>query len=110
MFGPGKVYAGSVVRLTAHFETDVADVDPATVTLTTRRPDDTEATYVYGTDANVGKSSVGDYYADITATMPGRWHYRWLTTGSGTTVAMEGSFNCQGSAFVDDAYASRDYN
>lgn len=111
MLAPGKIYAGSQVDIPVNFQNSAGtDVDPSTVTCTTMAPTGTEATYTYGTDSELTKQSTGDYTLRITATTPGRWRYRWLTTGSGTTVALEGSFVVQASAFVDDAYALRDYD
>lgn len=110
MLTPGKIYAGSQVDIPVNFQnTSGDDVDPSTVTFYVLKPDGGTDTYVYGTDSEITKSSIGDYVARITAAMPGRYHYRWLTTGTGTTVALEGSFMVQRSAFVDDAYALRDY-
>lgn len=110
MIAPGAVFAGSEINIPVKFQTAAGtDVDPATVTLSTMSPDGTLTAYVYGTDSEVTKQSTGDYNARITASMPGRWHYRWLTTGADTVIALEGSFVVKRSAFVDDAYATRDY-
>lgn len=88
---------------------DGADTDPTTVTCTALKPDGGETTYTYGTDAELTKSSIGNYTLTITASQPGRWGYRWLTTGSGTTTALEGRVTVMQSDFVDDAYGLRDY-
>jgi hypothetical protein len=109
MLAPGRIYAGSQVDIPVKFQTSAdADVDPTTVVATTLDPAGTETSYTYGTDTEVTKQSVGDYTLRITATMPGRWRYRWLTTGTGTVVALEGSFNVQASGFVDDAFDIRE--
>lgn len=106
----GKAYAGSTVDLLVHFKT-IAGVltDPTTVQIQVKAPNNNETTYVYGTDSEVTRSVIGKFQARITVDMPGRWFYRWLTTGSGTTVALEHWVDCQKSAFVDDAYALSDY-
>lgn len=110
MLSPGRIYAGSQVAVPVHIETDAGtDTDPSTLVATTRRPDGVETSYTYGTDSEMTQQSVGDYTLTVTATMPGRWRYRFLMTGS-NTVALEGWFNVQASAFVDDAFASRDYD
>lgn len=109
MLAPGLIYAGSQVDIPLHIENDAGvDVDPSSLTFSTINPAGVQATYTYGADNEITKQSVGDYTARVTATMPGRWHYRWLTTG-GSIVALEGWFNVQVSAFVDDAYETRDY-
>jgi hypothetical protein len=100
---PGKIWPGSPFRLTNTYTDDTGDyVDPTTVTLKTIDPNGTEATYVYGTDTEVGRSGTGRYFADITLSRGGRWFYRWITTGDGTAIANEGDILVQRSPFVDD--------
>ena len=100
---PGKIWPGTPIRLTNAYTDDAGDyVDPATVTIKVRSPAGLESSYVYGTDDEIGRSSAGNYYADITPTEGGRWFYRWITTGTGTTIANEGDFIAQRSPFVDD--------
>ncbi len=100
MLRPGKLYVNTTVRININFQDeDGVDVDPATVTFKTLSPSCVEATYVYLTDTAVGKSSVGDYFADVVPDEAGRWSYRWVTTGTGTATAFEGAFLVQDSAF-----------
>jgi hypothetical protein len=110
MLAPGKLYPGTQIDLTINLQNAAeADVDPATLTFKLMSPDGVETTYVYGTDAEITKQSVGDYTARITPDKAGRWHYRWITTGSGTVLASEGDFLVQRSVFVDDPDARMDY-
>ena len=103
MLTPGKYYINTVMRLTVNFQNDsAADVDPTTVTFKTMSPSGTETSYVYLTDSEIQKESVGDYYADITPDEAGRWFFRWVTTGTGTTIAIEGDFLVQDSAFFQN--------
>lgn len=63
---------------------DDAAIDPDVVNVTVTDPSGTETTYVYGTDAEVVRSSVGVYYADIDVSSEGGdWWYRWWSTGTG---------------------------
>jgi hypothetical protein len=106
---PGKYYPGSPIRLTVTFaDTDGNGVDPTTVLFKTQDPLGTNATYTYGTDAIVGRSGTGLYYADFTPDQGGRWFIRWETTGTTTTFAIEDSILIQRSPFLDgrepDAY------
>ena len=102
MLSPGRYWPETAIRLTVTFTDSNGDaVDPTTVTFETYSPCRTTSTYVYGTDSEVGKSAVGNYYADIEPGEPGRWHYRWKTTGSGTTIRKQGTFIIQDSKFVD---------
>src|SRR5262245_61262285 len=103
MLAPGKIYAGSPTRIGAHFEDEGGvDVDPATITFTLRSPCGVESTYVYGTDANVVKTSAGDYYAEVTPDRGGRWHWAWSSTGTDKAIRFAGSIVVQEDAF--DAY------
>jgi len=102
MLAPGKLFPGTSLRITVNFvDEDGSAVDPTTVTFSTYNPCRTKTDYVYDTDAEVGRSAAGAYYADIEPDIAGRWHYRWKTTGSGTTIAKEGNFVIQDSKFVD---------
>jgi hypothetical protein len=105
MLTPGRLYPGSPIRLTTIF-TNSADteIDPTTVSFrlfTPSRSEFTGSPFVYGTDDEVGKSSTGNYYADVTPDESGRWYYRWESTGSGTTIAEEGFFLVQWSPFYE---------
>ena len=109
MLAPGKVWPGSQVDITIAFTDDAgAAVDPTTVKFYLMSPECSESSYTYGTDSEISKQSTGNYTARITPDKAGRWHYRWLTTGDGTTIASEGDFLVQRSQFVDDP-GSRDY-
>lgn len=90
---------GDLVRVTAVF-TDSAGtaVDPDVVRFVVRNPRETETAYLYGTDAAVVKTAVGNYYVDVSADYEGTWHYRYYSTGSGQ-AAGEGSFTVAFGAF-----------
>jgi hypothetical protein len=101
---PGKYFPGSPIRLTVTFaDTDGNGVDPTTVKIRTFDPEGYEASYLYNTDANVGRNDTGSYYADITPDKFGLWRTRWETTGTNTTFASEDRFNVQHSPFYDAA-------
>lgn len=110
MMTPGKIWPGSQVDITVTFtDGDGVPVDPDTVTFKTMSPEWSESSYAYGTDSEVSKQSTGYYVARITPDKAGRWHFRWLSTGDGTTIASEGDFLVMRSPFVDDPGAFRDY-
>lgn len=105
MLRPGKLYVNTTLRLTINFKDDDGDdVDPSTVTFRLMSPGGVESTYVYETDSEVTKQSVGDYAAEIVPDTAGRWFYRWQTTGSGTALATEGDFLIQDSPFFDGVF------
>lgn len=101
---PGKIYAGSTVRITGKFlDQDDADTDPTvSIVFKLLSPCGVETSYTYLTDDEVQKVDTGDYTADIRPTEGGRWRYRWEAV-SGTDpiiyVAGEGSFVVQASDF-----------
>jgi hypothetical protein len=106
---PGRYYPGSPIRLTVNFTNEAGTAtDPTTVTFKTWAPSGLANAYVYQTDAEVGKSAVGSYYADITPDEFGQWLIRWETTGTGTTFATEDRFNINYSPAFDQAIL-RDY-
>lgn len=100
MLAPGKNYPGSAVRVAINLEDETdTDTDPATIKFTYRSPLGVETTYTYGTDAALVKDSTGDYHVDVVPDIGGRWRYRWLTSGTNKTIALEGSFLVQTSRF-----------
>lgn len=103
MLTPGLVYPGSQIDIRANFKDAAeADIDPATVKLRLMSPERVETVFTYGSSADLTRQSVGDYTCRVTPDKAGRWRFRWETTGTGTTIASEGDFLVQRSAFVDD--------
>lgn len=91
------IYLGATARLSAAF-TDpetTAPLDPTGVQVTVKKADNSDpATYVFGTDSEVTKQSVGNYRAELPADVPGKWSYRW--EGAGVTVAVgQGDFTVE---------------
>lgn len=103
MMTPGKNYVGSPLQLSINLQTTAGvDTDPTTLTFTTQNPYGARVTYTYGTDAEITKSSTGDYDVIFSPDVPGRWHYQWVTTG--TAIVEQGDFLIQASVFYDDAF------
>ena len=100
---PGKLWVNTTVRVDVQFDNeDVEGIDPTTVSVTTRSPGGIETTYVYGTDTELSRESLGNYHLDFVPDYPGRWFYRWQSTGSGTAIVLVGSVNIQYSPFTAD--------
>jgi protocatechuate 3,4-dioxygenase beta subunit len=79
-----SIYVGDARTVFATFHKDTGAVgDPATVTLTVRKPDGTPATYTAADFAHVGAS--GYYSVVIVMDQPGRWRFRWLGVGGDVT-------------------------
>ena len=73
-----EFHRSSEPRLKATFkDANGTDVDPTTVTVKYEKPDGTEVTKVYLTDAEVIKDSTGHYHIDVDADQSGVWHFRW---------------------------------
>lgn len=60
--------------------------DPSTVTLTWRVGNGTPTVWVYGTDIQVVRDSVGQYHADVANTVAGTYTAVWTGTGAVTAV------------------------
>lgn len=80
-----KVYQkGDLVRCSGNFKNSAgSDIDPTTVSFKFTTPGGVATTYLYGTDAQVVKDSVGNYHVDLSVNQRGDWHYRWESTGTG---------------------------
>lgn len=105
MLAPGKIYVSRKVRLEINLQVDGVDTDPTTLALTVRAPSGTETTYTYSAGSTVVvKTSAGDYYCDVTPDEPGRWWWRWVSTGTTTADASEGNFLVQDAPFHDDVW------
>lgn len=62
-------------------------VDPISVKVEIRAPDGTITTYIYGTNAQLAKVSVGVYQVLITLALTGTYKWRWTgTAADGATV------------------------
>jgi hypothetical protein len=83
----------SVVKLRGQFKTPKdatppnTPVDPATVTLTIRRPDKTIEVRTFGVDA-ITKDSTGIYSSLLTLAQEGTYHWRWQGSNGGTSVGV----------------------
>lgn len=92
---------GDQARMSGAFTTvsSGAAADPTAITVIYRKPNGVETTLVYGTDAAVIKDSTGNYHADVTIDMSGRWYYRFEGTGA-VIAAGETYFDVRISAFT----------
>ncbi len=86
---------GDIVRVatTPGFK-DAAGVltDPTAVSLKWRVAGGATTTWVYLTDSQIVKDSVGLYHADIPVVAPGLHYFRWEGTGA-VKAAEESTFN-----------------
>ena len=90
---------GDLVRLPANFKNAVgADTDPTGVTFAFTTPAGVITTYVYLTDAQLVKDSVGNYHVDLTVNEAGMYYYRWAGTGAVQAVEV-GQFSVKPGGF-----------
>ncbi len=84
---------GDLIIVSAVFTDSVgAAIDPSTVTFKFKDPAGTTTTYLYGTDAELVRDSVGNYHVDLSPTVRGDYLYRYESTGTGQ-AAEEHSFS-----------------
>ena len=78
---------GDKARCTCTYTDNAGTVhDPAVVSLAYKDPSGNTTTLIYGTDAELVKSSTGVYYADIDVDEAGTWRVRCYATGSGQSA------------------------
>ena len=73
-------------------------IDPGGLSFTFKDKAGVGATYVFGTDAQLVKDSMGNYHVDVDANKSGRWRYRWVATGTGQS-AIEREFEVEDTEF-----------
>lgn len=91
---------GDLVRVSGAFTNNAgAAMDPTIVTVKIKHEADDASTYVYGTNPEVIKDSVGNYHVDVNANAKGTWFYRWAGSGTVGQSAGEGLFVVKESHF-----------
>lgn len=83
-------YPGALVRLTCTAK-NVSDalVDPSTLTFKVADPHGEVTTYVYDTDEEIVRSSLGVFYVDVSVTRAGIYSYRFSSTGPQASIEGE---------------------
>jgi hypothetical protein len=72
--------------------------DPTTVSFSFRNDDGEVTTYLYGTDTEIVRDSIGKYHVNVDASSSGIWRYRFFSSGT-VKAADEGEFIVQSSHF-----------
>ena len=90
-----NVPEGVLYKLRAEFrDTNDALFNPSVVKVRVTTPASVVTTYVYGTDAALVRESTGIYYINVDTTdKPGKWKYRWFSTGTGQAASDNLSFD-----------------
>lgn len=87
---------GQLVRVWGYFEQEGTRINPDTITCKVKNPAGTTTTYTYPTDVSIDLEGV--YSVNVSATIAGRWYYRFESTGDGQGAA-EGSFDVKAGQF-----------
>ena len=78
---------GDKLRISAQFKRDRILTDPTAITFKYRAPSDqTTRVFVFGTNAELVKESVGRYYFDLAFSEGGVWKIRYESTGAVTSA------------------------
>lgn len=74
---------GDMIRCSVVFKgLDGAVIDPTTVTLKIKQPNNSLLTYIYNINAGLIKDSVGNYHYDFLITSDGMHTFGWVGTGN----------------------------
>jgi len=65
--------------------------DPTAVSMVTRSPSGSLTTYIYGTNAEITRSSAGVYLFTFTPSSAGDWWLGWKASGPSVYVVGEGA-------------------
>ena len=85
-------FKGQILRIGVEFRDNNEDLaDPTTLTFKWKIDLGTTSTYIYGTDPEVVKDSLGVYYVDLTLTTSGTYAYQFMAGGA-IENAIEDSF------------------
>ncbi len=89
-----EVYeVGDQVGLAVYFGSEDDPFDPSRVEIRVRDPEGRTAQLLYGSDAGVMRTGPGSYQVVIMATLPGRWHYRFVGTDGLARAEHDGFFD-----------------
>jgi hypothetical protein len=97
-----QILLGTAINISGEFKrADGTLFDPPTVTFKVRKPDGTEAAYVYGTAIVVVRAALGKYNMDYLPATAGRYTSRLVSSGAtADKIANEQSFDVTGSKFT----------
>jgi hypothetical protein len=93
MAGPDVYEVGEQVGLAARFGTEDDPFDPDRLIVRVRDPDGRTADLTYGRDAAVVRTGPGAFQVIVTATIPGRWWYRFVAIGGRSRAEHDGFFD-----------------
>ena len=84
---------GEQIALAAQFGTEEEPFEPQRVIVRVRDPNGKMAELSHGVHDTVVKTGPGAYQIVVTASVPGRWRYRFVGFGRGARAEHEGFFD-----------------
>ncbi len=93
MAGTDVYEVGEQVGLSVRFGTEADPFEPDRLIVRVRDPEGRTAELTYGRDAVVVRTGPGAYQVVVTATIPGRWQYRFVAIGGGYRAEHDGFFD-----------------
>lgn len=83
-------FQGSQVRVMATFENNLhALADPSVITARLKTPAGVTTVYIYQTNVELVRASLGIYYVDLLVNAAGVWSYRFEGTGTVTAASQD---------------------
>lgn len=79
--------AGDTISFSVTFSVSSVDTDPTAVTFKIKNPNKSVTTYIYLTDAELTKTTTGQYKTTLVLNLAGEYSYRWEGTGAAPGVA-----------------------
>jgi hypothetical protein len=84
---------GEQVGLAAHFGTEEAPFDPDRLVVRLRDPEGRTIQLTHGIDDSVMRVGPGAYQVVLTASVPGRWQYRFVGMSGRARAEYDGFFD-----------------
>ena len=84
---------GEQIALAARFGTEEEPFEPSRVIIRVRDPEGHRAELTYGEHESVVRTGPGLYEVVVAASVPGRWHYRFVGLGNRARAELEGFFD-----------------
>ncbi|MEK6860967.1 MAG: hypothetical protein AABY07_03255 [Nanoarchaeota archaeon] len=91
---------GDTIRLSGNFKVGTTNTDPTGVKFQIKNPSGTITTYIFGTDSQLVKDSVGNYHVDFLVNVSGDWNYSFEGTGATAPGRKETRFAIENSKIL----------
>jgi hypothetical protein len=91
----------TLVRFSVVFTNTATEevLDPGQITFWVEDPEGVEQDLIYGTDPEVVRTNIGQYYCDFTPRLAGKWVYKWQGTPPAEVTSRDTFFIVNRSTF-----------